>query len=136
MRAFAALIAIPLSTVLIGAAGASAAVPEKTHKLPKDVCALLTDAQVSAVVPSAVAKPEPGTATQASCLWSAGSASLSVSVFKVTKGTPISPLPHFDLHTKGTRNTRKGSDSFRALRGPFVCFVLQRPVTTETAAPP
>jgi hypothetical protein len=64
MRAGARLVAIVCGVILIGAAGASAVVPAKSHKLPKDACALLTDAQVATVVPSAVAKPQPGTATQ------------------------------------------------------------------------
>ena len=83
MRATVAVVAIALGSVLVGGTSALAAVPNKAHKLPEDACALLTDAQVATVVPSAAAKPEPGTATQVSCFWSAGAASLAVSVYKV-----------------------------------------------------
>ena len=80
-----AVTAMLTATLLVGAGAASAAVPVKAQKLPKDACALLTDAQVATVVPSGTPQAQPSSATQVSCFWPAGTTqSLALTVDKLT----------------------------------------------------
>ena len=90
MRSSVVAITAMLTATLVvgaGAPAASAAVPVKAQKLPKDACALLTDAQVATVVPSGTPQAQPSSATQVSCFWQAGTGatqSLALGVDKLT----------------------------------------------------
>jgi hypothetical protein len=83
VRAAVTVVALAVAATLVGTTGASATTPTKGHKLPKDACALLTDAQVGTYLPSARHASQPATATQTSCSWTGVGGVLSVSVFKV-----------------------------------------------------
>ena len=80
---------------------ASAAVPTKQHKVPKDACALVTDAEVATLVPSAnpgdpTAATE-GPAASASCYWDTDGSitTLTVKVSKIP-----APLPQIKFALK------------------------------------
>jgi hypothetical protein len=93
-----AAIAALTMTALVGSAPlASAAVPAKQHTLPKDVCALVTDEQVAALVPSATSDPTASTKANAGCRWDDGREvptslnSLNVTVVKLS-GVPTAQV--------------------------------------------